>query len=236
MNVNNGSGADLAGEAREKCLQTARSSAVESSGGTTPWTRGAGIAGGVNDVHERKDSSVDEVEENEGRVQIALLQSGHFTIQNGCRTTTTTNAIDVIATFMVSPIRWSFVGSILNYFWKHTNENEKSLIELNDITRRPSTTGILYAFPFWIKMPFERLKIFFFSNTLSSSYLIIFPNLEFLWFFTRITSQLIRKTQLYQFSKKLSFPEKLVHFFKKAKFWTFWEILLVQSPSTANLQ
>ena len=70
--------------------------------------------------------------------------------------------------------------------------------------------------------------------------LIFFPNLKFFWFLQKTLHSGRKKTFLWNniiwhafysiFATFADFEKKI----QKTKFWTFWEILLFQSPSMAN--
>ena len=102
-------------------------------------------------------------------------------------------------------------------------------------------------------MPFRRMKAFFFSKySVSSSYFLTIPTLNFFWFLAKKTSKtkwkdiFKKKYHLRRVREKISHMlrfRKISRFFsrnpsifpKKTKFRTFWEFLLFQSHSKANL-
>ena len=123
-----------------------------------------------------------------------------------------------------------------------------------NLTRRPATTGIFVASQFGEDAILKDENVFSSKeNTSSSSYSLIFQRSKFSVFFCHINFILrAEKTFLrnitiwYAFYSKFTtfndfkkfkiFFEKPICCLKKnPKFWTFWEILLIQSHSTANL-
>ena len=108
--------------------------------------------------------------------------------------------------------------------------------------------------PFFVKKAYEKMKTFSFlekNHYVHPSYFQIFPTFKIFWytkknFLIREEKTLLRNNTIWyafyskfasfiHFEKNQVFSGKPIYFFqKKHKFWTFWEISLFQSHSTAN--